>query len=78
MSKPSEKMTAADFRRQFCDDKGVKESKPSQSGRVASTGAGRKLVAVEIEVNGNKEIHYLFEGSDLLQWWLDQGATLKK
>lgn len=77
MSKPSENMTAAEFRRQFCNDSRMKESKPSTSGRVATTGTGRQLVAVELEVNGNKETHYLFEGSELLQWWIDRGAKLK-
>lgn len=74
MSKP-EKMSAADFRRQFCDDAGnVKESKPALPAQAGSVGTGRQLVPVEIVVNGNKEIHLLFEGSELLKWWQDWAA----
>lgn len=44
--------------------------KANSAGRVrGSTGTGRQLVAVDITVNGQKETHYLFEGSRLLEYW---------
>lgn len=76
MSKPSEEMTSAEFRRKFCTGGKVKESKPSSPARLSQASAtpAQALVEIRIDFQGGYELHYVFAGSELEKYWRAKAA----
>ena len=77
MSKPSEKMTAEEFRKSFCT---TNPTAPTSNRVTARQFTGQELVEIRVHFPDGQpghEIHYVVKGSEIEKFWRDRAAELE-
>ena len=77
MSKPSEKMTAAEFRKSFCT---TNPAAPTSNRVTARQFTGQELVEIRVPFPDGEpgyEIHYVVKGSEIETFWRGRAAELE-